>query len=215
MAISLTLFLNINFLILALFPYISMFPCKKSEEAKSYAISFCSNAAFLICYSIFSLPVLQKDLFSFSIDIKKIFVIFLGCILSLGLEILIFFIKYKEIKFVKCSAEKKSYILFYLLLIPILEEIIYLSCLYGICKELFIPDVFFVILSAISFGVSHFRYPKINILTKSIWGLIFAIFYLIFNSLYLVIIIHIFNNLIIYFLGRKINATQSSAENKF
>lgn len=73
MAISLTLFLNINFLILALFPYISMFPCKKSEEAKSYAISFCSNAAFLICYSILCLPILQKDLFSFSYRCKKDF----------------------------------------------------------------------------------------------------------------------------------------------
>lgn len=192
-----------------------MFPCKKSEEAKSYAISFCSNAAFLICYSILCIPVLQKDLFSFSIDIKTFFLILLGCILSLGLEILIFFIKYREIKVVKFSAEKKSYILFYLLIIPILEEIIYISCLYGICKELFFPDTVFIILSAISFGISHFRYPKINIFTKSIWGLIFAIFYLIFNSLYLVIIIHILNNLVIYFLGRKINSKPDSAENKF
>lgn len=205
MEISLTHFLNINFLILTLFPYARMFLDKSQDEAKSYAISFCTNGAFVICYSMLCIPTLTSD-FVLNVNYRNLLLIVPGILLSLGLEIFIVFIKYRKIRIVKFSAENKFYIFFFIVIIPIFEEIIYISCLYGFCIELSIPKVIFVILSSIAFGLSHFRYPKINILTKTVWGVIFALIYLVSNSLYLVIIVHILNNLILYIASKKINS---------
>ncbi len=57
-------------------------------------------------------------------------------------------------------------------------------------------------MSSISFGLGHFIYPKINIVTKTIWGLVFSVIYVLTGCIYIVIISHIINNLFLYLLGK-------------
>ncbi len=90
-------------------------------------------------------------------------------------------------------------------MIPVIEEILYLTCLYSLSIELNLPIFIFTILSSVGFGLCHFRYPKINVFTKMLWGLIFALFYLKTKSLYVPIIIHILNNGIILFISNRTN----------
>lgn len=178
-----------------------MFLGNAKNEALAYSSSFMSVVAFVIAYSVICIPTVMEDFININVS-KYIMLLLPGCILTLGLEFLIVFLKYRKIRFVKFSAPKKIYIFFFIIIIPILEEILYLTCLYGICCELGISGYIFILLSALGFGIGHFRYPKINMLTKSIWGLFFAIIYLMTKSLYLVILLHIINNVTLYVLGR-------------
>lgn len=201
MEISLTHFLNINFLIMTLFPYGRMFLQKGINKFEGFAKSFCTTAGFVIGYLFFCMPVFINKffIFPFSKDIKLILT---GSFISLFIEFGLFFIKYKKLRIIVIRNGSVFHILMMLLIIPILEEVIYILCLHTICQSLSIPDFIFIILSGFSFGLSHFIYHKINIVTKTIWGLVFAIIYIQTGCVYIVIISHIVNNLILFFLGK-------------
>lgn len=85
--------------------------------------------------------------------------------------------------------------------IPVLEEILYIAALHVLCTDIGIHDYFFVLLSGLAFGLGHLRYPKINILTKTIWGIIFAALYILTKNIYMIIGAHMLNNSILALAG--------------
>ena len=201
MGISLTLFLNLNCLMLILFPYGKMFAQKGVNKAESFSKSVCSTAFFIIVYFFCCIPTFVDSFFVFP-TIRQIPWILGGSVLSLLIEFSIFIIKYKKLKIATIRSGKFFELSLLLVMIPILEEIIYVLCLHILCESLNIPTFLFIIMSSISFGLGHFIYPKINIVTKTIWGLVFSIIYVLTGCIYIVIISHIINNLFLYLLGK-------------
>ncbi len=113
MEISLIRFLNINFLILIMFPYGKMFIQKATNEAATYASSFFSNAGFVIGYFFLCSPIFLDDLKSIP-ELKNLLYVLSGVVLSLGFEIVIIFLRIKKIKIYKITSPKKIYTLMYL-----------------------------------------------------------------------------------------------------
>jgi membrane protease YdiL (CAAX protease family) len=201
MEISLTLFLDVNFLLIILFPYSGMFAEKTNKDAESYGKAFCSASFFVIVYFLICYPSFNNSFF-IQLKLSDVWYFLIGSISSLTLEFLITFLKYKKIRIAKIVSNKLEIVIFVLVGIPILEEVIYISCLYFLCKEMGIPACGFICLSAISFGLGHFRYPKINIVTKTVWGAVFAIVYVLTGNIYIVIVSHIVNNIVLYIAGK-------------
>lgn len=201
MGISLILFLNINFLILILFPYGRMFAQRGVNIFEGFAKSVCTTSGFVIGYLFCCMPSFADSFFVFP-SISQLSWALIGSVTSLLIEFAVFSIKYKKLKIVTIRGGTVFQFTMMLVIIPILEEVIYVLCLHTICISLNIPTVIFVLLSGFAFGLGHFIYHKINIVTKTIWGLIFAIIYILTGSIYIVILSHIINNLALYLLGK-------------
>ena len=178
-----------------------MFAQKGVNKAESFSKSVCSTAFFIIVYFFCCIPTFVDSFFVFP-TIRQIPWILGGSVLSLLIEFSIFIIKYKKLKIATIRSGKFFELSLLLVMIPILEEIIYVLCLHILCESLNIPTFLFIIMSSISFGLGHFIYPKINIVTKTIWGLVFSVIYVLTGCIYIVIISHIINNLFLYLLGK-------------
>lgn len=201
MGISLILFLNLNCLMLILFPYGKMFAQRGVNKAEGFSKSVCSTAFFIIVYFFCCIPTFVDSFFIFP-NLRQIPWILAGSLVSLLIEFSIFIIKYKKLKITTIRSGKIFELSLLLVMIPILEEIIYVLCLHTLCVALNIPTFLFIVMSSLAFGLGHFIYPKINIVTKTMWGLVFSVIYILTGCIYIVIISHIINNLFLYLLGK-------------
>lgn len=201
MGISLTLFLNINLLLMVMFPYGRMFAHQGEKRIENYSKSVCVSTSFALTYLLICIPDFFENLCNVpELGLLKWIIVSSG--LSLGLEIAIFLVIYKKIRICTIRQGSLFQILMMLVAIPVIEEILYVLCLHTICMTLHLGRIVFVILSAAAFGVGHFIHHKINILTKTVWGIIFAIIFLYTGNIYIVIFSHMINNVILFFLGK-------------
>lgn len=202
MSFSLTHFLDFNILILSMFPWVKGYLVERKISKAAFSSAFISTFIFLFIYMFFTKLDFIKNIFS-SLSIKEIVISIMISVLCISIEILIFAFKYKKITFLQI--EKHSFIVFILLtlIIPVLEEFIFRGCIYCICDEYFNTKLPFLFLSSICFGLNHLIYPKINIFTKFIWGILLGLEFILFNNLFCTILTHILCNLFIYFMGKK------------
>lgn len=201
MGISLSLFLDILLLLIILFPCAPMY--LKQKSVSEFGKAFFSSFIFVSIYLVFTIDNIWKIL-NFDISIFHFLLMSIICsFISLGFEFLIAKIKYKQIKVMNLSSNNLLIYFLVLVFIPIIEEIIFVGYLYLICEKLEINSLFFILLSGISFGINHIIYSKINIITKTIWGIFFALSYILTGNLYISILSHILNNLILLFIGRR------------
>lgn len=202
MSFSLTLFLDFNILILSMFPWVKGYLVERKISKDAFSSAFISSFIFLLVYMFFTKLNFIKNIFS-SLSIKEIVISIIISVLCISIEILIFALKFKKITFLQ--VEKHSFTVFILLtlIIPVMEEFIFRGCIYCICDDYFNTKLPFLFLSSICFGLNHLVYPKINIFTKFIWGILLGLEFILFNKLFCTMITHILCNLFIYFMGKR------------
>jgi len=59
-----------------------------------------------------------------------------------------------------------------------------------------------IILSSVAFGLNHLVYSKINVLTKMIWGCMFALLYYYTDNIFYPIFSHVLCNIIVFTIGK-------------
>ncbi|MBQ9495085.1 MAG: CPBP family intramembrane metalloprotease [Treponema sp.] len=201
MGISLSLFLDVLLLLVVLFPCALMYLNKKSVQ--EFGKAFFSSFLFVSVYLFFTVEWLW-NIFKFNYPIYKFLLLGILCTaLSLSLECGIAKIKFNEIKVMNLKSDNIFIYSMVLVFIPVVEEIFFVGYLNIICERLQIGSLFFVLFSGFSFGINHIIYSRLNVLTKTVWGIIFAIFYLLTRNLYIVIFSHILNNLILFLIGKR------------
>lgn len=202
MSFSLTHFLDFNILILSMFPWIKGFLVEKKISKAAFSTAFISTSIFLFIYMYFTKANFIKNIF-FSLSVREILISIMISLLCIGIEIVIFLLKYKKITFLKIEKDCFTVFLILTLIIPAIEEFIFRGCIYCICEEYFNTKIPFIFISSVCFGLNHIIYPKINIFTKFIWGILLSLEFIFFNNLFCTIITHILCNLFIYFMGKK------------
>ena len=202
MSFSLTHFLDFNILILSMFPWIKGFLVEKKISKAAFSTAFISTFIFLFIYMYFTKANFIKNIFS-SLSIREILISIMISLLCISSESVIFLLKYKKITFLKIEKDCFTVFLLLTLIIPAIEEFIFRGCIYCICEEYFNTKIPFILISSVCFGLNHIIYPKINIFTKFIWGILLSLEFIFFNNLFCTIITHILCNLFIYFMGKK------------
>lgn len=201
MSFSLIHFLNFNLLILAIFPWMKVYFNKKDATKAEFSSSFISTSIFLIIYTYMTEIDYIQEIF-LPIKIDNIVLIFISAIFCISTELVIFKIKYKKITFLKIENKNLFLLILLIVILPILEEYVFRACIYKFCSYYFDTNIPFLLLSSIGFGLNHIIYPKINILSKSFWGVVLGIQFIVCNNLFCCILTHIICNLFVYFMGR-------------
>lgn len=202
MSFSLTHFLDFNILILSMFPWIKGFLVEKKISKAAFSKAFISTFIFLFIYMYFTKINFIKKIFS-SVSIKAVLISIVISLLCVSIEILIFVLKYKKIRFQRVEEDCFTVFLLLTLIIPAIEEFIFRGCIYCICEEYFNTKLPFIFISSVCFGLNHIIYQKINILTKSVWGILLSLEFICYNNLFCTIITHILCNIFIYCMGKK------------
>ena len=195
MTVSLIHFLNICLILTSAFPWVhSIIYSDQTNRMQNFSKSFISSFIFVCIFFYFLYSDFYASLLKFP-NFKNIIWIFIVCILSILFENLIFYFKYKKTFSVKIP---KNLILVLLIsiIIPVVEEILFR----GILKYLFdlynLPAVIFICISSFCFGLNHLCYSKMNVLTKTVWGIFLSLSYCFTGNLFIPIISHISMNLI-------------------
>lgn len=201
MTFSLIHFLDFNLLMLILFPWAKACIKKDIPTKNEFCSVFISGFIFLFIYFFIVNSEYIKQIIK-PITFKQTFFAIIITLLCIGLDITIFFLKYKKLKIEKIQNENLFIVILLLIVIPIQEELIFRAFLYRLCNNYFDLSFPFILLSGVSFGLNHIIYSKINIFTKLLWGIAFAIEFLLFQNILLCVLSHILCNLCIYFLGK-------------
>ncbi|WP_217587150.1 CPBP family intramembrane glutamic endopeptidase [Lentibacillus saliphilus] len=103
-------------------------------------------------------------------------------------------------KYLKKVFKQKKFLLQTLILIPFLEEYIFRYVLYELLMEHDVPGLFYIIFSALVFVFLHYYQLKGNAFYKGVLGVMLAAIFLFTGNLFLVILIHVVFNVIVYLL---------------
>ena len=82
-----------------------------------------------------------------------------------------------------------------------MEEVLFRGLLCSALKLITYNRAIYVLLSSIAFSLNHIIYPKHNVFSKFLWGIILGCAYVITGNIVVPITSHIINNLVIYWIG--------------
>ena len=202
MTFSLTHFLDFNLFLLLLFPWAKAFYSTKKVTKASFSSSFISTVIFIVIYVSFTKLSSFLNYFK-GFTFLEFGIALLVAFLCLFFDFLIYKIVYKKIVYFKIDNNSIGMLFLLLFMLPFLEEFIYRACLYSFYSVYSSNPIIYIILSSISFGLNHMVYPKINVVTKSIWGIFLSILFILFENIWLCVIVHIICNLFIYIAGSR------------
>lgn len=195
MTVSLIHFLNICLIVTTAFPWShSMLASNKNYQKKSFGMNFLSSFIFILIFFYFLYPDFYTSLMK-RLYIKDFFFIFFSCTFSIYIENFIFKLKYKNYYIVKIP-QNQFLLIFISIVIPIAEEILFRAALKYLFDLYNLHFIFYICISSVCFGLNHLIYSKVNVVTKSIWGLFFSISYYFTENILVTIISHIVINLI-------------------
>ncbi|WAA11333.1 CPBP family intramembrane glutamic endopeptidase [Fervidibacillus albus] len=116
------------------------------------------------------------------------------------LAVLQVFIETKSLKFIHTELLKKKFLIYTLIVIPILEEYIFRYLTYHLLQLQGTPNHFFVVISSLTFTFIHYYKLKEKSFYKFILGLILAIVFLWTENLFITIYIHVTFNVLVYLI---------------
>lgn len=193
-------FLDLNFLMIVCFPSIG-FLMRKGDDKENFSSLFCTNCFFAIFFAYFMYDLSFSELFAFKNLGNVIFSIFISSLLCLSFDFGLFYLKYKKIKITLISRKSTGLFLFVIILIPVMEELLFRVILKTVLFQFTENNIIYILLSSFAFSMNHLIYPKINVFTKFLWGIILSSAYLLTSNFIVPLMSHLLNNIVIYCVG--------------
>jgi len=200
MQISLIHFLNFCLGSMILFPASSCLLYKKVEKEK-FGHVFTGSFIFLSVFFYY----MYREVFSFTNSAPQpmfVLISVLVSIICIASESLIVLIKNKKFSVQRIKTDSLILLLFVLLVIPVMEEFLFRRYLFAFFQSLDVHISIIIILSSVAFGLNHLVYSKINVLTKMIWGCMFALLYYYTDNIFYPIFSHVLCNIIVFIIGK-------------
>lgn len=142
-----------------------------------------------------------------TIVLKISFNIYIEIILVIIIPFIYYFFEYitKYKKFNIVSIKANSMIIYMLIFFPIFEEIIFRFFVFKYCSILGFSGLQAIVFATMSFEFSHIYYLGFKAINKIFFSLIQSILFFSFQSLILVISIHIIFNFYVYLYRKDIH----------
>lgn len=201
MTFSLIRFLEVNYIMLICFPSLGYLLCTNGNDKENFSRTFCTNFVNILVFTYFLYPTNFSFIFYPSFNFITLVWIVTSSVLCLSIDFGLYYVLYRKLKISVVSQKKFSIIILVIVLIPLMEEVLFRGLLCSALKLITYNRAIYVLLSSIAFSLNHIIYPKHNVFSKFLWGIILGCAYVITGNIVVPITSHIINNLVIYWIG--------------